>query len=47
MDKDALKFVEENLEDIELIAEHGSSQMRKIATALLTVYFRKMKKGRT
>jgi hypothetical protein len=44
MDEDALKFVEENLEDIKLISEHGNPQMRKIATAVLAVYFKKMKK---
>ena len=41
MYKSTIEFVEENLEKIELIAEHGNPEMRKIATAFLLLYYEK------
>lgn len=39
-----LKLIEENREDIELVAEYGTPQMRKMAQALLAYYYKKTKK---
>jgi len=46
MCKDTIEFVEQNLKKIELIADHGTPEMRKLAMAFLLVYYEKKKKKR-
>ena len=46
MYKSTIEFVEENLERIELLAEHGSPEMRKMAMAFLLLYYEKKGKKR-
>ena len=46
MYKSTMEFVEQNLEKIELVAEHGSSEMKKMAMAFLLLYYEKKGKKR-
>ena len=46
MYRSTIEFVEENLEKIELLAEHGSSEMKKMAMAFLLLYYEKKGKKR-
>ena len=43
MKKKELKLIEENLDYLELIADHGTKEMKKIAMAILTAYYKNTK----
>ncbi len=44
MKKKDRDIIKENLENLQLIADHGTKEMRKMAMAILTVYYSETKR---